>query len=49
LGAFPPFVGPGRWDVSDLFASFWLDPKRRGMAPKQHRLVNEPTLFPNNG
>jgi hypothetical protein len=50
----------GRLDVLDLFASFWIKPKRRRTAPKQNRSVKkvpvttptnkskEPTLFPKN-
>jgi hypothetical protein len=55
---FPTCVGPnihggaeamraGRLDVLDLFASFWIKPKRRGTAPFQNRSVKEPTLVPN--
>jgi hypothetical protein len=47
---FPTCVGPnihggaeawraGRLDVLDLFASFWIKPKRRGTVPKQNRSV----------
>jgi hypothetical protein len=47
-------------DVLDLFASFWIKPKRRGTVPKQNCSVKkapvtiptnkskEPTLFPKN-
>jgi hypothetical protein len=32
----------GRLDVLDLFASFWIKPKRRRTAPKQNRSVKRP-------
>jgi hypothetical protein len=56
---FPACAGPnihggaeawraGRLDVPDLFASFWIKPKRRRSVPKQNRPVNEaPVTIPN--
>jgi hypothetical protein len=56
---FPTCVGPnihggaealraGRLDVLDLFASFWIKPKRRRTAPKQNRSVKEAPVNSNN-
>jgi hypothetical protein len=36
----------GRLDVLDLFASFWIKPKRRSTVAPEYRSVKEPTLSP---